>query len=557
MLAVVCPFFLKAQPGQQQNDDVKPLSPVSRTYAVVNANIIQAPGRTIDRGTVVVKDGLIHAVGKNVPIPPEAIIIRADSMYVYAGFIDGLSRAGVIRPKEEQNRERPKDPGNPTPQEAGITPEKDVRWFLNPQDKTVDELRALGFTTVHAVPYGGMLSGMGAIINLSGETADEMILASKSSLYTELTGARRMYPSTVMGVMAKWRELYKQAIQAKNYEALYASNPNGLTRPEANKVLEAFYPVIDRRMPVMFEADQYLEIHRILSMQRDLGFSLMLGNIREGWEAIGKIKSSGAKVFLSLELPEDRQAKKDAGKKDKSIQTLSPAEKEALEKRQAEWLALYNGQAAAFQKAGVPFGFSSLSVKTKDIRPNLRKMIAAGLTEDQALTALTSGAAQLLGLSDRLGTVDQGKIANLVVCDKPYFSEKSNVRYVFVDGTLYSYEVKEAPRTDPQVIADIVGTWTVIMAAAQRRFEETVTFEKSGDRYTGTVKGGRLQQPVPLDAVELSGKTLRYSYSVPEEGKSLKINVEVTVDGPLFKGKSAADDASDYTVEGKKNPSGR
>ena len=97
-------------------------------------------------------------------------------MYVYAGFIDGLSRTGVVKPKEEpSNKEKVKDPGNPPADRAGITPQNDVRSFLNPGDKSIEEFRALGFTTAHVVPFGGMLPGNGAIISLGGKSADDMV----------------------------------------------------------------------------------------------------------------------------------------------------------------------------------------------------------------------------------------------------------------------------------------------------------------------------------------------------------------------------------------------
>src|SRR5712664_3964296 len=98
-LCLVLPKILFAQ-------DEKPVAPVGRTYALTNATIVQAPGRKIEKGTVVMKDGLITAVGSGVAIPPEAIVIKADSMYVYAGFIDGLSHVGVTKPKEEK-QDRP------------------------------------------------------------------------------------------------------------------------------------------------------------------------------------------------------------------------------------------------------------------------------------------------------------------------------------------------------------------------------------------------------------------------------------------------------------------
>lgn len=447
VLALSWPAFLQAQ-------EERKLAPVSRTYVITHVNIVQAPGRKVDMGTLVIKDGLITAVGKNLAIPADAIVIKADSMYAYAGFIDGLSRTGVIKPKDEPTKEKIKDPGNPPADRAGIIPQNDVRSFLNPGDKSIEELRALGFTTAHVVPYGGMLPGSGAIVSLGGKSADDVVLVAKSSLYSELTPADRVYPNTILGIMAKWRELYRQAMLAKSYESLYAANRTGLERPASNRILEAFYPVIDKRTPVLFKSEKILELQRILTLQSDLGFLLILGELKEGWDVIPKVKASGAKVFLSLDLPEEKkEEKKDEKKEDKEdkkeekLTTPDSVEKEALEKRRADFIALYVAQASAFQKAGIPFGFSTLTVKPKDILSNLRRMIKAGLTENQALAALTINPAQLLGLADRMGTVDVGKVANLVITDKSYFNEKTKVRYVFVEGVMYKIDTKENDKT--------------------------------------------------------------------------------------------------------------
>jgi imidazolonepropionase-like amidohydrolase len=290
-----------------------------------------------------------------------------------------------------------------------------------------------------------MLPGSGAIIFLGGTSPDEMVVVSKSSLYSELTVAERVYPNTVIGVMAKWRELYRQASLTKTYESTYASNRTGIDRPSTDRVLEAFYPVIDKRLPVLFRADKALDLQRVLALQKDLGFSLIAVNLHEAWDIIPKLKSAGVKPFLSLDLPEE---KKEDKKDDKSTDSpfTDSLERKALEKRRAETVALHSGQASAFQKAGVQFGFSTLNAKTKDIPSNMRRIIKAGLTEDQALAALTTSPASLLGLTDRLGSIDAGKVANLVISRKPYFDEKSKVQYVFVDGVMYKVEAKESDK---------------------------------------------------------------------------------------------------------------
>jgi imidazolonepropionase-like amidohydrolase len=537
-------------------EEVK-LVPVTRTYAITDATIVQGPGRKIDKGTILIKNGLIQGVGKNLSIPSDAVVIKADSMYAYAGFIDGFSRVGVIKPKEEPNRERPKDPGNPDPEQAGITPQNDVRTSLNAADKSLEDLRAIGFTTAQVVPYGRMLPGSGAVIQLGGNSANDLVLVGNSAFYSELTGAQRMYPSTVIGVMAKYRELYRQASLAKGYESLYASNRAGLERPVSDKILEAFYPVIDKRVPVLFKAEKFLDAQRVLTLQADLGFSLMLGDVKEGWDMINKIKAANAKVFLTLDLPEEIKAeKKDESKKEEKPKKPESEEHAALEKRKAEFIALYTGQAAAFQKAGVNFGFSTQSAKARDIQANLRRMIAAGLTEDQALAALTTTPAQLLGIADRVGSVDNGKIANLVISDKPYFTEKAKVRYVFVDGVLYKYDAKEekkngannGKKTDPS------GTWSYTTETPQGNSSGKLRIKNEGGAYAGTMTSDMSGRETELKSITVDGSSINFSYGFNAGGSEVTVDVNLTVDGDEFEGTMAVGQWGSFPVKGTKDP---
>lgn len=557
------------------------LAPVSRTYAITNVNIVQAPGRKIDMGTVVMKDGLIVSVGKGVAIPADAIVIKADSMYVYAGFIDGLSRVGLTKPKDEERGGRPKDPGNPKPEEAGITPNNDVRAFINPNEKSIEELRALGFTAAHVVPYGGMMPGNGAIILLSGKSADDMVLVNKSSFYSELSPARGVYPATVMGVMAKYRELYRQAVLSRAYENSYASNRAGIQRPATDRVIESLYPVVDKRQPVLFKAERVVDAQRVLTLQNDLGFSLMLAELKEGWDIVNKIKSANARVFLSLDLPEDKdkkddkkkdEPKKDEGKKDEvkkeepkkeeAPKTGTAEEKAALEKRKAEFMAKYVGQAATFQKAGVKFGFSTLSAKSGNIQGNLRRMIEAGLPEDAALASLTTAPAELLGLSDRLGSIDNGKIANLVISDKPYFNEKAKVRYVFVEGTMYKFEVKDSKESKEGKKGEggkdggvkVEGEWNISTETTNGVEQARLTLKKEGNAITGTMSGGSINPAVDIENARLEGNSLTFNFTFNYGGSKLKVEVAVKIDGDTLKGTSTVAEYGSYPTEGKRLP---
>lgn len=544
-------FFI---PAAAQEEVI--LSPVTRTYAITNVTVIPAPGRKVDLATVIIKNGLIHNVGKSLVIPPDAIVIKADSMFMYAGFIDGYSKTGVVKPKEDANRERPKDPGNPDPERAGITPQNEVRNFLNPNERSIEELRAIGFTTAQVVPYGGMLPGSGAIIQLGGTSTNDLILVNKSSFYAELTSAQRVYPNTIIGVMAKFRELYRQAALAKEYETLYASNRAGLERPVSNGTLEAFYPVIDKRTPVLFKAEKFLDAHRVLALQSDLGFQVVLGDLKDGWDMIGKIKSANAKVFLSLDLPEEKKEdKKEGDKAETKKEAGKPAdiEKEELEKRKAEFIALYSAQAAAFQKAGVSFGFSTNSVKVKDIPANLRRMIGAGLTEDQALAALTTAPAQLLGISDRVGTIDNGKIANLVITDKSYFNEKAKVRYVFVDGVLYHNEAKDEKKSNGKK-AEPSGTWSYTTETPQGNSTGTLKLKNSGGAYSGSIISASTGQETQLQSVSVDGNLLSYAFVFSMGGTDVTIEVSVTLNGSEFEGTMSIGQWGSFPISGTKKP---
>lgn len=527
--------------GFAQNEAT--LRPVSTSYAITGATIVPAPGQKIEKGTIVIKNGLIHAVGKEAVIPADAIVIKADSLFVYAGFIDGFSHAGVTQPKTD-NKEKVKDPSNPPPDRAGITPQVDVRDFINPGDRMVADLREQGFAVSQVVPHGNMLPGQGAIILLSGKTVDEMILTPYSSFYSELTGTPGVYPTTIMGVMAKWRELYRQATLAKNYEAMYASNPSGLERPVSDQILQSFYPIIDKRQSVLFKSEKVIETQRILSLKNDLGFSLMLADVKEGWPIINKVKNSGAVVYLSLALPDEKK------KNDKD--STASAEKKALEKKKAETIANYVSQAAAYSKAGIRFGFSANSVQAKDIQPNLRRMIAAGLSEETALAALTTVPAQFMGLSSRIGTIEKGKIANLVLTDKSYFTDKAKVKTVFVDGKMYG--VEDSPKTDNTKKADINGSWSYSTETPQGKGGGKLVINSKNGNYNGTITNNFSGKETTVQDIILNGSSLSFSYTIDIGGNALKIDVSAKVNGDSFEGNMVAGQFGTFPMTARKDP---
>ena len=285
------PFF---QPALAQSDDVPS---ATQTVAITNTRVVQAPGQILESATVVIRDGLIEAVGTVEP-PFDARIIAGDSLTVYAGFIDGLSHTAVDTPDD--------DPEKGSFAEQGIRPQRAVRPLLKPGDAS--KLREAGFGLAHVAPEGQMLPGEGALILLAGDSPDEMILTDRASLFAQMEGAEGSWPnvikpSTPMAVISQMRDLVREARRRMMLAEAYEDDPSGRSRPPSDAVHSAFFPVLDGDIPIMFYAEDVLDTHRILSMADELDLSIMLSGIPDAFEALDALEASDAPLFLTLDLP--------------------------------------------------------------------------------------------------------------------------------------------------------------------------------------------------------------------------------------------------------------
>ncbi len=447
LFLVIC--FLPAAASAQTLDSV---AVATGTVAIEGARIVQKPGQVIRRGTVVIRDGIITAVGSSVSIPSDAARIDGDSLTVYAGLIDGLSHAGMpAPPKPPSNTGSQKvSRANPPNDRAGIQPARTALSQLNASLKSVGELRKAGFTVAHVVPQGRMLPGKGAVILLAGTTPESMILQQDVSLFAQLTGAQGVYPATPMGVMAKMRQLYREAARRKQMETQYASSSASMPRPEFDAAHYAFFPVLDGQQRVFMHTTGPLDIYRALRLQTNLGYSLVLSGLYGGFESVDLLLDANVPLILTLKMPEAPKDKvmqdsveADIGSYDPTLHvtdhTNTDTERVNLDTRRRIFYNEYLATAATLYDAGLNFGFSTKDVKAKDIHPNLKKMVKHGLSEDAALAALTTVPADILGLTRRVGTVEKGKMGNLVVTNGPLFEEDTKILHVFVDGKRFSY----------------------------------------------------------------------------------------------------------------------
>ncbi len=550
-----------------QNSDTP--KDISSSYVIKEVHIIASPVAQPIFGNIVIEDGLITGIGRGLIGPYDAIHIEGDSMYAYAALIDAMSHSGIPK-KEKEERPDVKDPGNPSDDVAGILPGRSVTDLMDVNKKTMSDLRKSGFGICHVVPQGNMLPGQGAIMLTHGDDISGRLLMENASLYAQFSSSRGVFPATIIGIMAKWRELYHQAESAKKHEGKYSINKSGMVRPTYSKTIEAMYPVIEKRLPVFFRTSKSLDVHRAMTLYDELGFDIVLAELKQGWRNLDEIKSKNIPVLLSTDLPKEEKKKKDEKEKkdkekDKKIDKDKKDEKKDKEEdseeiklfkeRKSKSVDEYVSQAAAFEKAGIPFGFSFIKGKHKDVHASIRRMIEKGLSEKAALSALTTYPAKLLSISSVVGTLEIGKIANVIITTKPYFDEKSKIKYVFVDGAKEEYEVKEKKKKSDGDSSGIDGEWEFTVEGPTGSETQTMTIEKTGDTYKVSMAGSENMPPTVIEDVELDGNVMNYKFDIEDGGFSFTVEIALEFDGDEMEGSATAGDFGSFPIEGSKvNP---
>jgi imidazolonepropionase-like amidohydrolase len=408
-------------------------------YAIRGGTIVTVTGATIPKGTVVIRNGLIEAVGAEVPIPGDARVIDATGMTVYPGLFDSYTSYGTRPAPTPAPRRTDDDPVQAmmarmaAPQSTvGLLPEVTVLDQLQITETTFDQQRAAGITTALTAPRAGVIQGQSALINLGPDAAEKLILKAPYSLNVGFTTARGGYPGSLMGVFAFLRQSLLDAQHYRDEWARYGKSPRGAQRPQVNQSLAALQPVISGEMPVIFNASSVREIQRAIGLAEEFKLKYMIAGATQSYQIVDYLKSKNATVLLSLSYPQRQQG-------------LDDPERETL--RALRDRADAPKAAAALHKAGVRFAFNSGTlVRPQDYIINAARAVEAGLPKEEAIRAMTIYPAQIFGLSEQLGSIEKGKIANLVITTGDIFNRDTKVRNVFIDGKLLDIKPPEPQR---------------------------------------------------------------------------------------------------------------
>jgi imidazolonepropionase-like amidohydrolase len=408
---------------------------VGPTYAIRNCKIVPVAGPAVEKGTIVIRDGLIESLGPadKVKVPEDAEIVEAEGLIAYPGLISAFASLFMEQPaRGAEGAQTPQIEGFPPgqaqqPQEDRFPPGPGLLVLdqLKPRRTTVESLHKAGFTTVLAAPTRGIFEGQSVLLNLNGEPLKPMVLRNGAALHVNFTTERGSYPSSLMGTIAHIRQSFIDAEYYAARQAQYAKGPDGLKRTEYDPRLEALVPFVRDRKPVVFQCNNVEDIKRALKIAAEFKLNALLAGANEAWRAADVLKKNPVPLLIALDF------------RPPAASMYATQGEELRKKAEAE---IYPGNAAALAKEGIAFALvSGTSADGASFLKAVRAAIKAGLAEDAALKALTIQPARYLGLDKTLGSLEPGKIANVVLVKGGIFDEKAQVSRVFVDGVLFKY----------------------------------------------------------------------------------------------------------------------
>jgi imidazolonepropionase-like amidohydrolase len=402
-----------------------------RVHAITHARVVVAPGQVLPDANIIIRDGLIVAVGKDAPVPADARVWPGDSLTVYAGLIDAF----VMPPAPQAAGGFPGRGGPPA-----AAPAEPARGAANPQPSVRAEvrvvegaaidasqlasLRAAGFTAVQFAPRAGIVRGSSAVLNLGDGALGANVLKADNAQVIALDPAPQGYPGSLMGAISVIRQAFMDAKWYRDANAAYAKKPAAAQRPVTDNALAALQSVIANQQPALFVADEMLEAMRSVAIAREAGVTAQVVSGGDEYKRVASIAALGVPMIVPVNFPDAPDVADD----EKAIEVST----EELRQWQDA-----PGNPAALAKAGVTFALTANGLKdTKTFADNVGKAIARGFSADAALAAVTTVPAKLLGLDAKLGTIAPGHIANLTVLRGTLFAG-GKMREVWIDGERY------------------------------------------------------------------------------------------------------------------------
>jgi imidazolonepropionase-like amidohydrolase len=511
---------------------------IPSTYAITNARVVPVAGPVVERGTILVRDGLIAAVGARVAVPADARVVDGTGLTVYPGFIDGQSALGLApaRTGGQGGGGGGAAAAFAVQTSAAGTPSRLIAHpaGFQPEASTADQLRidAEGFASAHGggvtaaltAPTTGVMQGRSALITLGDDPATLVIKAPVAQHvgFTPVRGGA--YPNSLLGVFSALRQTLLDAQHYRDEQAAYARTPRGMQRPTVDPALEALQPVLARTQPVVMQANLKREIERALDLAREFNLRAVIAGGSEAHLVAARLKAENVPVLLSANYPRRPQTQS----ADADPEPLRVLRERAEAPRTAARLA----------QAGVRFAFQSGGLTNgADFLANVQRSIEDGLSADQAVRALTQVPAELFGVGDRMGTIEAGKVANLTLMRGALGERGARVAQLFVDGRPVTVRAATAATGDGAAGALMAnGAWTATVALDNQSHAVTLTLRQEGERLSGSMQGDLGTAEIAGGSVGSDG-AVRFTAPITLKEGTEEATFTGTIEGSAIRGR--------------------
>lgn len=440
-----------------------------RAFAITNTTVVTKPGTEMPKVTLVIRDGLVQAMGADVPAPKDAEVIDGKNLVVYPGFIDAGNTWGVdmaLR-RSESGPAEPVDLASDSmaatkaDNRKGLTPEFDVATALKAEDDAANGWREQGIVARLAIPEGNILGGQSALLVHSGAAPRNAIIKANAALHGGLRtlGGQGGYPSTLMGTVAHFRQFMYDAAYQKRLQTAFKQGQVG-ARPAFDPALDTAGLVLEDKLPLILEADSRDEMNRALDVCKEFKVKPILFGCAEGWRLADRLKNEDVTCIVRLSFPDKARLQVrrrggpgifDAPGGDESPQArdLPARVVKDFERRHQEDVK----NLSVLINKGVRCALSGNSVESTDkFLAKVRKVISEGVPAEKALAALTQSPASIFGVDRLFGEIAIGRPAYIVAFSGKFTDEKSKVKHVFAEGNHFEYgvETKSASSGDPK-----------------------------------------------------------------------------------------------------------
>ncbi len=488
--------------------------PRNGTVAFINATIVKDPKTTLTQASMVVKDGKILAIGTNLTVPQGAQVIDCQGKFIYPSFIDVYADYGMPAPPSGLRFSFTAPPPPIAPQKgnlgwnAAIKAEANAAHVFTVDENKARQLREAGFGTVLTHMKDGIVRGTGSVVTLASKKENYVTLKDRASMHYSFSkgSSTSVYPTSQMGSIALLRQTYLDALWYKK----------GNEKKEVNLSLDAFSQ--HQQLPQIFETTDKWNAIAADRIGDEFGVQYILKGSGNEYQRMKEIAATKAAFILPLNFP---QAMDVEDPNDARFVSLSAMK---------HW-EMAPSNPAAFEKANIPFCITSAEVRDgRTFMANVRKAIEYGLSETKALEALTSAPAQLIGIADKTGTLEAGKLANFIVTSGPVFNEKTIILQNWIQGEKYG--VKEDAWSDSK------GLYTLSLQSPSGSVSYTIDVKGNTASIIGkdTVTG----------KISIDGKQIKLSFT-PEKKSKNTIRLSGIAHGTNWNGYGEDAEGKSYT----------